>query len=73
MEEFDIWQYHSTRNSFELPYPYRIFIVFQHEKLTFRSFWGYLGTNCLFMASFYRREVSDIQNPNYKAKIRVSQ
>ena len=54
MEKFDIWPYHSTMNSSELPYPYRIFTVFQHNKLTFSSFWGYLGTNCLLMASFYQ-------------------
>ena len=54
MEEFDIWLYHSTMNSSELPYPYRIFIVFQHKKLTFSSFLGYLETICLLMASFYR-------------------
>ena len=28
MEKFDIWSYHSTMNSSELPYPYHIFIVF---------------------------------------------
>ena len=54
MEEFGIWQYHSTMNSFELPYPYHIFIVFQHKKLTFGSFLGYLETSCLLMASFYQ-------------------
>ena len=56
MEKFDIWLYHSAMNSSELPYLYRIFIVFQHKKLTFNSFWGYLylGTNCLLMISFYQ-------------------
>ena len=32
----------------------RIFIGFQHNKLTVSSFLGYLETNCLLMASFYQ-------------------
>ena len=54
MEEFGIWLYHSAMNSSELPYPYRIFIVFQHKKLNFSSFLGNLETSCSLMASFYQ-------------------
>ena len=47
MEEFDIWPYHSTVNSFELPCPYRIFIVFQHKKTSFWFTFGILGNKLL--------------------------
>ena len=71
MEEFGIWPYHSTMNSFELSYPYHIFIVFQHKKLTFGSFLGCLETSCLLMASFYRRRwviISKIRTTRQKSK-----
>ena len=38
MEKIEIWPYHSTMNSSELSYPYHIFIVFLHKKLTFSHF-----------------------------------
>ena len=71
MERFDIWQYHSVMNRSELPYPYRIFLVFPHNKLNLSSFLGILGNRLLtYMVSFHRRKVSDnIRNPNYKEKI----
>ena len=53
-KHFYVLQYRSAMNSWELPYYYHTFLVFQHKKLTFSLFWGYLETNCLLMASFYQ-------------------
>ena len=70
-KNFYIWQYRSAMNSSELPYYYHTFLVFQHKKLTFSLFWGYLETNCLLMASFYQGKwvkTSEIRTKRQKSE-----
>ena len=71
-----MWRYHSATNSSEWPYYYyyyHIFLVSQHKKLTFSLFLRTLGNKMSIYDIISPRAIGDnIQNPNYKAKIRVS-